>query len=181
MPPVSLSMSVEGLDKLHDKLARISPRKNGSAWVRRALITCAERVQTIAAKEMIIQGSRFRGPAGKRGGKGKMMDAAVDARRLTSRHGGSGLVGSIRVNRSPLPMAIEVGSDKKYAAIHEEGGTINVTDKMRRALHYKGMHLRKGTKKITMPKRPYLAPALEKASKEFTRIFAKELGRELAK
>ena len=149
--PLALSMSVEGLDKLHEKLARISPRKNGGAWVRRALTTCALRVQAIAACEMIIRGGRI--------GKGsRKTDAPADATRLTSRTGR--LRGSIRVNRSPLPRAIEIGSDVAYAAIHELGGSI-----------------RGGT----MPKRPFMAPALEKASKEFSRIFAKELGRELAR
>ena len=154
--PLAVSMHVQGIDELHEKLARISPRKNGGAWVRRALEICADSVQAIAAKEMIIQGSRFRGSAGPRGGKGKLMDASVHPTMLTSRHGGAGIVGSIRVNKSPLPRAIEIGSDKAYAPLHELG---------------LGRY----------PKRAFLAPALEKASKEFSRIFAKELGRELAK
>jgi phage gpG-like protein len=146
---LSMSMHVEGLDKLHDKLERISPSRAGEAWSRRALMTCAERVQAIAAGEMIIRGGRI--------GKGRRKtDALPDPTRLTSRTGR--LRGSIRVNRSPLPRAIEVGTDVVYGAVHELIGV--------------------GRKRT---KRPFMAPALEKAAKEFTRIFAKELGRELAK
>ena len=61
---------------------------------------------------------------------------------------------SIRINRTPLPAAIEIGTDLVYGHVHELGSR-------------------------THPKRPFLAPALQKASKEFSRIFAKELGKEL--
>ena len=41
-------------------------------------------------------------------------------------------------------------------AIHEFGATINVTDKMRAYLHYKGIHLKPETTTITIPARSFL-------------------------
>jgi len=147
--PVALSIGIEGLDKLYDKLERIAPRRAGEAWVRRALVTSAMRVQEIAASEMIIRGGRI-------GAGRKKTDAPADPERLTSRTGR--LRGSIRVNRSPLPKAIDIGSDVAYAPVHELIGVGRARTK-----------------------RPFLQPALDKASKEFSRIFAKELGRDLAR
>ena len=178
---IAMSVSVEGREELKQLLDRIAGRGLGRGWIGRALETCANRVQAIAAREKIISGSRFRGPAGPRGGKGKLQDAGVHPTMLTSRHGGSGLVGSIRVNKRGLPRYAEVGSDKVYAPIHELGGSIRVTKKMRGYLHYKGIHLRKSTTRITMPPRPFLQPALEQASHEFSRIFVNELSKELRK
>jgi hypothetical protein len=179
---VTLAVSVEGLDKLQDRLNGMSPRKN-PAWVSRALVKSAALTQRIAAKQMIIQGSRFRGPKGPRGGKGKMMSAGTHPRKLTSRHGGSGIVGSIRVNRSPLPWAIEVGSDKAYAHVHEVGGTFRVPSYMRTIVQ----STRSGAASVARvrahtrryPQRPYLKPGLEKASQDFERIFAKEWAKEM--
>ena len=172
--PVTLRVSVEGMDRVMDKLNGINPQKN-PALLRRSLITCAELVQKISAEEMIIRGSRFRGPAGPRGGKGKLVSAGVHPTKLTSRHGGEGIVGSIRVNRSPLPYAIEVGSDRVYAPVHEFGGTFFVrqatSSRSGGSIGYSA----------TYPPRPFLQPALEKAAKSFSAIFAKELEKEIRK
>ncbi len=140
----ALSVSVQGLDELHERLSRISPRDNAE-WSRRALVTCGLLVQKIAAEEMIIRGGRF-------GTGSSLRDRIAHPSKLTSRSGR--LRGSIRVNRVPLPKAIDIGSDVAYAAVHELGLG-------------------------RFPKRPFLAPALDKASKEFSQIFAKELGRAL--
>ena len=68
-------------------------------------------------------------------------------------------------------VAIDVGiiGDKAYemhehsdltmgnlGAIHEFGATINVTDKMRKFLHYKGIHLKNDTTQINIPARSFL-------------------------
>jgi HK97 gp10 family phage protein len=148
---VSLSIRVDGIPELKKQLDRLSPKKN-PRWVRRALIDCAELTQKISAEEKIIRGGRFRGPKGPRGGKGKMTDAAVHATKLTSRSGR--LRDSIRVNHSPLPWAIEVGTDVVYAAVHEFGGK-----------HH--------------PPRPYLGPGLEDAAKKFDDIFMREWKKEM--
>jgi phage gpG-like protein len=161
---VSLSLRVQGLDELQERLNRLSPKKN-SAWVARALKKAAFLTQKIAAKEKI-----------KRGGKG-----APVARMLTSRTGT--LRRSIRVNRSPLPWAIEVGTDLTYGAVHETGGTFSVPSYMRTL----AMSTRSGGSSVARvkahtrkyPPRPFLGPGLEKAAKDFDRIFSSEWAKEM--
>lgn len=151
--PVALTVRLSGGKEVERMLDRLSPRKNPRP-ITRALVRAADRVQELATTEFIIRGSRFFGPSGPRGGRGRLVDAQVDPKRLTSRRGGSGLVGSIAVDRSLTPRAIDVGSDLIYAAVHELGSR-------------------------TTRKRPFLAPALEKASAAFERFFAEEWQREL--
>ncbi len=55
------------------------------------------------------------------------------------------------------------GYAARYGAIHEFGGKIPVTDKMRAFLHYKGVHLRKSTTEIVMPQRAWFKPTVDKA------------------
>jgi hypothetical protein len=45
------------------------------------------------------------------------------------------------------------GKIGKYIAVQEHGATIQVTKKMRGFLHYKDIHLKKSTTRITIPKR----------------------------
>lgn len=122
----------------------------------RALDRAALRTQDLAAHEFIIQGSRFFGPKGPRGGRGKLVDARVDPHRLTSRRGGSGLVGSIAVDRGGTPHFVEVGSHLIYAPVHELGSRDGNT-----------------------PARPFLQPALDKASAAFARFFVEEWEKEI--
>jgi HK97 gp10 family phage protein len=148
---VSLSISVTGLDELQAQLDRINPKKN-SAMVGRALVKCALLVQSDAAYKKIIAGGRFRGPAGPRGGRGKMTSSKPHPTKLTSRT--SRLRDDIAVNRSPLPWAVEVGTDVKYAAVHEYGGRYH-------------------------PPRPFLGPALDDMADQFDDIFAREIAKEI--
>ncbi|MBE7084267.1 MAG: hypothetical protein E7373_06690 [Clostridiales bacterium] len=52
-------------------------------------------------------------------------------------------------------------------AIHEFGATVNVTDKMRKYLHFLGIHLKKDTQQIEIPSRPFLGTLLNKDVKEY--------------
>jgi phage gpG-like protein len=52
-------------------------------------------------------------------------------------------------------------------AIHEFGATVNVTDKMRKYLHFLGIHLKKDTQQIEIPARPFLGTLLNKDVKEY--------------
>jgi phage gpG-like protein len=52
-------------------------------------------------------------------------------------------------------------------AIHEFGATVNVTDKMRKYLHFLGIHLKKDTNQIEIPARPFLGTLLNKDVKEY--------------
>ena len=137
--PAFISAKVTGIKAWNKKLDRMNPQKNTSKLKRAPLIKSALLVQKITAKEKIVRG-RPRGSA-------PLPD------RLTSRHGGSGLAGSIRVNKNPLPGAIEIGTDLGYGAIHEFG---------------LGRY----------PKRPFLGPALKDADRKIKKFFEDALNRE---
>lgn len=65
---------------------------------------------------------------------------------------------------------IHKGTDLNNAslgAVHEFGATILVTDKMRKYLHYKGIHLKKDTTEINIPARAFLSPLLTKEAKDY--------------
>lgn len=70
-------------------------------------------------------------------------------------------------------MAVRVGTNLVYAAIHEFGGQIAVTPKMRAFLHTKNMHLRNATQFINIPARPYLGPSFDQSREDVIRIIAK--------
>ncbi len=75
--------------------------------------------------------------------------------RLTDRRTGSGLIGSIAINQ-PRDSVAEVGSHLVYAPLHEYGLG-------------------------RFPPRPFLSPALEKASAQFGTIFVETIEQELAR
>jgi len=50
------------------------------------------------------------------------------------------------------------GPPARYALVNEFGATIPVTEKMRRFLHAKGIHLRASTTEIEIPARPWFWP-----------------------
>jgi phage gpG-like protein len=137
---VAMTINVRGIEAVRERLDRINPKTN-SAWVARALVNCALKTQEIAAFEKILPG----------GGKSAPVPGI-----LTSRSGN--LRRQIRVNRSPLPWAIEVGTDLIYGAVHELG-------KHKRIPNY--------------PARPFLKPGLEKAAKSFDDIFMREWKKEM--
>lgn len=55
------------------------------------------------------------------------------------------------------------GYAAKYGAVHEFGAKIPVTERMRAFLHFKGVHLRKSTTEIVIPKREWFKPTVDKA------------------
>ena len=65
--------------------------------------------------------------------------------------GTSGMLPSVNIGPRKIP----------YAAIHEFGGTIPVTDKMRAFLHWKGVHLKKTTTQLIMPQRKWFEPVIK--------------------
>lgn len=126
----------------------------------RALLQSAFLVQRIASTEKIRHGSRRSPP---------LPD------KLTSRNAGAGLVGSIGVDRSRLPFVVTVGSALRYAPVHELGGVFRVPTHRRRTKSGKATSVRAHS--ATFPKRPFLAPALEDASKRFPDLFVAEVDR----
>jgi HK97 gp10 family phage protein len=134
---VSIGVSVTGTKELKRALERMNPGTN-KRILRNSLLEAAFMLQKDAATNQIRHGARKSPPI-----PGK----------LTNRHGGAGLVGSIRVNRGPLPFAIEVGTDKAYGARHEFGTR-------------------------GMPRRPFLQPALDKIAPKFGDIVVKHWKKE---
>lgn len=149
---VILEMTMAGDKRLQQMLRRLNPKLEGREWQREALIESGLLVQEIAAKKKIRGGGRFRGPAGPRGGRGKLQSRPSHPTMLTSRSGR--LVKSIRINRGPLPRAIEVGTDVKYAHVHEKGGRFG---------------------RARFPRRAFMAPGLHDASKQFSKIWVRNI------
>ena len=78
-----------------------------------------------------------------------------------TRHGGHSLLKGNNdllnsINHQVIGMSVEVGSHLVYAGIHQKGGEIKVTPKMRGYLHYRDIHLKGSTSSIKIPARPYL-------------------------
>lgn len=102
-----IKASIVGTDDLRRRLNELNPEVN-TAIIRKSLIEGALEIQANAAKVQIAGGG-----GGKRNARPPLPD------RLTSRTGH--LRGDIKVDRLPLPRAIEVGPDEFYGAIHEFG------------------------------------------------------------
>jgi phage gpG-like protein len=75
---------------------------------------------------------------------------------------------------------VKIGPNTVYAAIHEFGGNIKVTPKMRMFLgRSKGWWLKKSTEFIKMPARPYVAPTLSENMDNVARVISKNIYRPL--
>jgi len=129
--------SIVGTKELRRRLDKMDPGKN-QAILRGSLKEAAKAMQVDITKVQIV------------GGRG---DAEPLADRLSNRHGGRGLVGSIGINTNPLPYAIEVGTHLAYGPVHEEG---------------RGAY----------PVRAFLQPALDKMAPKFAGIVVKHWKKE---
>ena len=159
---VTIETNVVGVKEVVGALQRANPKKN-TLWVGRALKESASLVQARARSRYIKRGGRI-----KTGSK-SFSDSPALPNQLTSRSGR--LRDSIRVDYRKQSQSVGIGTHVVYGRIHELGGSIRITPKMRRVLHAKGIHPRSSTTVVRMPKRPYLAPALRDASREIPSIF----------
>lgn len=73
--------------------------------------------------------------------------------------------------RGPRMAIVGPTREAPYGKIHEYGGRIKVTPKMRKYLHSVGIHMRKSTMQITLPPRPFMRPALMNAQAGFAEMF----------
>ena len=137
---VKLRASIVGTKELRRRLKAMNPGENRRILTV-GLTKAALMIQVEAATKQIVHG-RTKSPP--------LPD------RLTNRSGGRGLVGSIAVNRRPLPNAIEVGTSLVYGAVHEEG-------------------------RGSYPVRAFLAPALKKIGPKLGAIMADAWKREAAR
>ena len=166
---MQMRVVVTSIPELRAALERIDPGEN-KRILRDGFIAAANEIQADAAKHQI-----------KRRGK----NAPPIPKHLTSRHGGAGLVGSIRVNHGPLPFAIEVGTDRGYGPTHEFGGRVSFPSS-RVSAHTRRMAFGRRVKPFTVPahtrsaysasypRRPFLKPALDKIAPRFGDIFLRE-------
>jgi hypothetical protein len=138
---VAIRVSITGLGETLKRLGKLNPEQN-TRIISNGLEEIALRIQADAAKNQIVHGR----------GRGKHALPPLPDK-LSSRNGGAGIVGSIRVNRGPGPKRAEVGSDKVYSAVHEFG--IN-----------------------PFPQRAYLAPALEVVRPRIEEIIVKHWRKE---
>jgi hypothetical protein len=132
-----LRVSIVGTKELQRRLHKLNPAINRRIMVK-SLSEAAVDILADVQKVQIV------------GGRGKALPLAD---RLTNRSGGRGLVGSMGIDRRPLPKAIEIGTHLTYGAVHEEG---------------RGRY----------PRRAFLAPALEKIGGRIPGIIIKNWKRE---
>lgn len=152
-------ISLDGVEEVQRLLRRLQPPQSDRA-ASAALVRSALLVQKQAARVEILPGGR----------------QAPHPTRLTSRTGTGRR--SIRVNRTRLPRAIEVGSDLRYMSAHEGGfrGVVQVPS-YRRLNHTVRAHSRR----MNLPARPFLGPALEKTASQFSGIFVEEIAKRLGR
>lgn len=166
--PVQIRASIVGSEELRRRLARLNPKKN-KRIMSEALKKCAAIGQADAAKKQII-----------RGGKGRPHPTRLTSRKGTGRR-------SIRINLGG-PVFAEYGTDLKYMAAHEFGGTFDVPSvwvrshsrrvafgKKRKRFTVPG-HLRMGHE-MKIPPRPFLAPSLDIVIRHGPDILLKALER----
>ena len=135
-----LRVSVVGMPALRRALDKMNPGVNRKI-VRNSLIESALTIQRDAVKNQILSGG-----GGKRSGMTKPHSTFLTSRTGTLRR-------SIKVDRGPLPFAIEVGTDLVYGAAHEFGLG-------------------------GMKKRAFMQPALDRAAPKFGDIVVKHWKRE---
>lgn len=164
---VTISARLEGVQELERRLREINPRTN-TRIIARALRRAAGDIASNAKDKQIVGGGR----------SGKLASSASKPlpHKLTSRHGGSGLAGSIGVDASFLPFAVEVGTDRKYGAVHELGGRFAVGSYKRRTKSGREETVRAHTR--TYPQRPFMQPALAAVRPRFPQIVREEWARE---
>lgn len=168
-----LTVKLTGTERLRRVLTAMRSPANRRVLAA-ALTESAMLTARIAATEKIIRG-------GRRGRGRSKSDAPADPRRLTSRSGRlrASLAGRgyrQGIDTSGIPRFIEVGTDVAYGAVHEFGGTVSQTV----GRHTRSSAFGRATKPYQVgpyrrtaryPARPFLAPALADAARQFERIF----------
>ena len=113
--------------------------------------------------------------------------SVVNSKRLTGRtNGAGGLVGSISDILQARQDSILVGSNLEYAGVHEYGFEEEVTVKSHQRTIAFGKKVSPFTvpshkRKMKIPKRPYLTPALDAEIGSWQNVFAKHWQMELNK
>ncbi len=164
--------------------AKLVKRDSGGVLFR-AMHRSLEEVGFIAAQDYMVTDSPEEGAAGALLSRrsGRLVRSILGSHSFSA--GGGATKESIRevkIGKGHLEGII--GTTVPYAAIHEFGGTISVTPKMKGFFwhmwyetgdtKWRAMALTK-KQSFTMPKRPYLTPARDKAMPEVHNIFRDEI------
>ena len=152
-----ITIDTSQLKKLQRQLRRIDPRRR-TEFLRKSLLESAFVVQSNAQNQI------------KRGGS-----AAPLPDRLTSRTGTGRR--SITVERAALPFAIDIGTNLRYMAVHETGGTFTIPAHSRTSST--GTRHRVRSHVARFPKRAFLVPGFNKSIPKIEQIFFRNLKRML--
>jgi len=156
---MDISISFAGGQKESIKLKRYGANLNGN--ITRGLRKCGQHGERSLKNNLKASNStKFFAP-----GRTHLSSRTGALRRSITHQMGNGFV--------------KIGPHVPYAAIHEFGGTITVTPRMRAFLHRKGVHLRKSTTKIRMPMRKWFEPVVDKERPRFVKLVEKEIYRDL--
>lgn len=82
------------------------------------------------------------------------------------------------LNRKVIKIGIFGKDDSEVlmiATVNEFGCNIDVTPKMRAWLHWKGLHLKKGTDQIVIPERPFIRGTYDNKKSEMDRFVTAQL------
>ncbi len=153
-----LTVKLVGSAALEKRIKELSPKQNRDI-VEPALLESMLLSLRISAREKIGAG-----------GKG-----AAKAKKLTSRTGSlrGSLESDFAIDRAGLSRGfVEGGTNLVYGSVHETGGTFAVPAHSRANRVNPGRHDVKAHT-ITFPPRPFLAPGLEDAPRQFESIFEK--------
>lgn len=163
---IELSVRVVGLEALRRGIRDLTPAQNESIQ-RNVLRKLALITQRDAAQNQM-----------KRGGKAPPIRGKLTSRTGTGRR-------SIRTNFGELPRQTSVGSDLKYMALHEEGGTVSIgshtvrrhTRRVAFGRNVKPFQVgpyTRGPYSATYPKRPWLRPAVDVAVRQGPDLLRRE-------
>lgn len=141
-----INVEVEGLKVFDDKIKKLGNLQNfwhsvGDYMQRRTIKECFD-------KEQSPDGVKWR----------QLSDARHNERSKRGSYKILSDTGELRrsVKYKAFSNYVIIGSNLKYSRIHQFGGKITVTPKMRKFLHYKGIHLKRSTSYVTIPPRPFL-------------------------
>lgn len=152
-------MATYTLDQFKRKLERFA--RNQPRIVHNAIKAGAEMVRTEAVTQHLSGPKMGRGVGSKKNAT------------LQPDTGGLRTSVNTRVKRSGGRIQGVIGTNKKYAAIHEHGGTIRA--KSAPYLHFKAGGQWVKTKEVTIPARPFLRPSLEKKRKKVLNLILRKL------
>lgn len=150
-----IQIDASQLKKLQRQIRRVDPARRTKV-VRDSLLQSAFVVQANA--QNII----------KRGGS-----AAPLPDRLTSRTGAGRR--SIGIERAALPLAIDIGTNLRYMALHETGGAVTIPSHTRRSSAENSFRVRSYVARF--PARPFLVPGFNKSVRKIERIWFRNLKR----